>query len=791
MKRTKIVAACFAMGILMAGSFAAAQDAPATTSGGQVTFGSLGVKDISSAKFQEYRDVPDGLSIPFANVFAKSSAIDFNLLAYNVRRGDQRYTGWAKFDFVDVAFDYNQIPHNMGNNGHTLLGLSTPGVWSMSPTLRDYFGTTIDAMASTNRTYPNYLALFTPSLNAANSVDIKGMRKRGLVEVDFSQKLPFDLKFSYMRESKSGNRGASGGTVYGLVSTTIDVPDAMDEVVQDFGLRAEYRFKGGNIHGSFNRNLYDDRMNSLIVDNPLNAIDRVYSSSAIPSGGPSRGQFGTAPDNEASRGAFGFLLKFARQTRLSGDVALGTMTQNAPFLPVTINSTILTGTGAPASSASSFPQLSLNGKINTTMLNFGFSSRPIDGLGIRARYNSYDYADKSARFVIPGDTSGSPDRQWSAADTPSEDEPYGHATANRTSNKLGRFDAQVSYDFKPVTLEAGYRTSKSSYVGRTLWAGTDNKENGFTLAGVLHLADWLGVRGTFDQAKRTVSGLEATTSASSGIMSGVQVDHAERKQTRTGVDVELEPFANFGVTVAYFRRNDDYPNRPMKVPGDTSTTSGLLNAKYDTFTVEADYSIAERAELSGFYTFEKNLQSNRWLTLVSNAYINGAYTPTINNQLKYDGSDKGNSFGANAIIHVVPEKWTLSLTANHQKVDGNMDVTANSNAIVVPTRNPTTGALSTSTAASFYTGRSLNGFVAPQPVTAWDDTQITSLVTRLEYVVAKAWKLTVGYAYEKYTMNDAYVASGTNFPLAGNFYLKADNGNYKANLFFATIGHAF
>ncbi len=762
MKRTQILAACFAMGILMAGTFASAQDAPATQSGGQVTFGSLGVKDISSAKFQEYRDVPDGLSIPFANIFAKSSAIDFNLMAYNIRRGDQRYTGWANFDFVDVAFDYNQTPHNMGNNGHTLLGLSAPGVWTMSPTLRNYFGNTIDAMASANRTYPNYLALFTPSLDAANSVDIKGMRKRGTVEVDFSQKLPFDLKFTYMRESKSGNRGASGGTVYSLVSTTIDVPDAMDETVQDFGVRAEYRFNAGNIHGAFNRNLYDDRMNSLVVDNPLNAIDRPFSSSAIPSGGPSRGQFSTAPDNEASRGAFGFLLKFARQTRLSGDVALGTMTQNAPFLPVTINTAILTGTGAPANQVSSFPKLSLDGKINTTMLNFGFSSRPIQGLGIRARYNSYDYSDKSARFVIPGDTSGSPDRQWSAADAPTEDEPYGHATANRTSNKLGRFTAQLSYDFEPLTLEAGYRTSKSSYVGRSLWAGTDNKENGFTVAGVLHVADWLGVRGTFDQAKRTVSGLEASTSTSSGIMAGVQVDHAERKQTRMGVDVELAPFANFGFTFAYFRRNDDYPNRPMKVAGDPSTTSGLLYAKYDTFTVEADYSIGDRAELSGFYTYEKNLQTNRWLTLTSGA---------INNRLRYDGSDKGNSYGANAVIHLVPEKWTFSLTANNQKVDGNMGVDANAN-------------------GSFYLGRANNGFVAPQPVTAWDDTQITTFVTQLDYALAKMWKLSVGYAYEKFTIDDAYVAT-TNFPLAGNFFMKADNGNYKANLFFANLGYRF
>ncbi len=120
MKRPLHVTALLAMGLLVASSYAAGQDVPATTSGGKVTVAALGVEDISSSKFQEYREVPKGISIPFLNLFSTSSTLDVNLFGYNVRQSDQRYTGWLTTSMFGVTFDYNQTPHNMGNNGKTM-----------------------------------------------------------------------------------------------------------------------------------------------------------------------------------------------------------------------------------------------------------------------------------------------------------------------------------------------------------------------------------------------------------------------------------------------------------------------------------------------------------------------------------------------------------------------------------------------------------------------------------------------------------------------------------------------
>ena len=128
MKRAILTLALVAMGLVVATSFAAAQDKPAATSGGQATVQLQGVSDVSSSKFQEYRDVPKGFSMPFVNLFATTSKLDFNLNAFNVYQKDQRYNGWINVSWLDFGFDYNQVIHRMGNDAHLIYQESAPGV---------------------------------------------------------------------------------------------------------------------------------------------------------------------------------------------------------------------------------------------------------------------------------------------------------------------------------------------------------------------------------------------------------------------------------------------------------------------------------------------------------------------------------------------------------------------------------------------------------------------------------------------------------------------------------------
>jgi hypothetical protein len=755
MKRALKVTALLAMGLLVASSFAAAQEVtlPKDFLFGHASISVLGRDSVDSSKLQEYRDLSRGVFGPQFSLVGSKQSVAFSLYGENIRQQDQHYFGQASFGWGGIAFDYNQTPHNMGTRGLSLMSETSTGVYSASPTLRAALGGAADGkLPTTARNFDFYTSLLAPTFNAANSIDVTALRQRGNVEFDLGGNLPFDLAVTYMRERKTGQRGLSGADILGAVAPVVEVPEPLNEVVQDFGVRTAYNFKGGNVHASFNRNLYNNRAETLVIDNPFQAADAIYKAASgqiPPLGGPASVRVVNAPDNEASTGRFGIQLKFKRQTRLTGDVGIARWTQNAAFYPYTINSAVLTSAGTPANLVSSLQQQSLNGKINTTTMNFSFSSRPVEGLGIRMYYRSYDLANKTNRYVITGDMSGSPDRSWSSV-SPEDGAPYGHATANPYDSKTERFTASVSYDIKGLTLEGVGRTAKLT---RTSREATSGKDNGFAFSALYHASDYVGIRGVVDYAKRTAKG-ETTI--------GFQADEAERKTTRTGIDIELTPAANFGVTFGYIRRNVDYPNRPnaivvsgAAVPG---TRVGLLEAKYDSFTTEIEFTPSARAEFSGYYTHEKDRSTNRW----------GRNLPT--NLMTYTGSDKTNSFGANAVFHVVPEKWTFSLMARHQKVDGLMDV-------------------ATDPANSFYIARAAIG--GPQDITDYDDTKLTTGIAQLDYSVSKTWTLGVGYAYETYSFADAYNSGTVLMPQSILIFMKPNSGGYHASAGFATLNYRF
>ena len=781
MKRTLTITAFLAMGLLVASSFAAAQDVtlPKPYFTGQATIGLLGASNVDSSKFYEYREVPEGISIPSFNIAGYQKGIDFAFYGQNVRQTDQRFFGSSECAWFGVSFDYNQIPHNMGNDGRVIFAETDPGVWGMSATLRQSLGAAVDATPSSGRTYDFYNNLLAPTFAAAASVDIASLRQTGNVAFDLGKKLPFDLTFTYVRDVKTGNRGESSGGIYGVVSTVIDVPDELNEVTQDFGIHWGYKFKmdkvGGSVYARYNRSLYNDRVDALVVDNPFRATDLAYGGNPAV-GGPARGRFGTPPDNQAGREAFGFMLKFARMTRVGGDFAFNQWTQDAQYLPFTINSAILTGTGAPASSTASLPAQSLNGKINTTTVNFLFASRPIEGLGVRMRYRSYGLTNKTTPVVWPGTAGGSPERSWNST-TATEDAPYGWVTANLYDTTTKRFDAQVSYDIKDLTIEGSFRLASLT---RTNREATSGDQNGWALSAVYHTSDWLSLRATYDWDHRTAEG---------ETIYGFQADEAERKTQRGGLQVELTPMPQVGFVFSYFRRSDDYPNRPNRVAVANGvpvagteiadSPSGLLEASYNTYTIEFDYTPNERTEIIAYYTYEKNASTNQWTTTQS--ATTGVTPYGLNNKLNYAGRDRGDTFGLNATYKIVPDKWTVSLFVVSQSIDALMDITANE-----------TGPAG---CCSFYNpGRTTlvpAGAGGAGDITDYDDTELTTVSLRLDYAIAKAWTASAGYAYENYSHADAFTDGTSYFPQSPLMFMKANNGDYSANVVYAKLTYRF
>ena len=113
-----------------------------------------------------------------------------------------------------------------------------------------------------------------------------------------------------------------------------------------------------------------------------NDISRAASTerSAVPSGAPSRGQLALAPDNQFHQLLGSGSYEVLSWVRASGDVAIGRMTQDAAFLPATLNPTL-------AMALPAVPDSSLNGKVDTFNGNGRLAFRLSDRLRVNASYS--------------------------------------------------------------------------------------------------------------------------------------------------------------------------------------------------------------------------------------------------------------------------------------------------------------------------------------------------------------------------------------------------------------------
>ncbi len=761
MTRTTLTIVALAWGLVGAGLPAFAQDAPAAPpaaaapvngGAGNGALDRLGRDDVASSKFEEYRVVPKGVSLPVFDLAGRQHGADFALWGDNLAQRDQRYRGFVSTGLVGLTFDYNQIPHSMGNDGRSIMTELAPGVWGMSATLRQALGDRVNAqLPAAARDYAFFSALYAPTIAAASTVDLNALRQRGTVEVALGRDLPFDLAVSYLHERKSGTRGAGGGSIRSFSDNIVEVPEPLNEITQDVGVRLGVAKKWGNAYAGFNHNWYNNRQETLVVDNPLVGVDQVYRAAAgtVPAtGGSSRALFIGPPDNSANTVALGAQLKFARQTRIGADMALGRWSQNAALYPYTIFSLGLTGTGADASNRSTLQFSSLDGKINTTAATLLFTSRPVTGLGLRARFRRYDFDNRTAAIPRIGSFSASPDRLWSNTNLATE--PLGYVTASPYSNKTDRLDASASYELGLVTVEGAVRHIA---VDRTYREAETTTEKGLTLSAVVRAHELLHVRGTFDDSARTAEGPELTGAKR------LAADLAERDARRMGVNLELMPSGKVSVVVAWLRTDADYKNR-NEVAGVSGTAYGLLNTKYDSYTGEVDFYPNERMEFNAYYTREDNRSTTQ-------AFSGGV---TLLNRLTFEGSDETDTFGALARVQLVPDKWTATLNARRQKLDGLMDVTGDPN-------------------GSFALARAAYGGI--QDIGNYSDTTLNVVTGELTYKVTSAWGVTAGYWYEKYDFADAFSAGTETYPLAGAFFLKANDQAYKANVIYAKLVYSF
>jgi len=704
---------------------------------GEVNLGLFQVdEDTLSSKFLEYRDLPNGVTGPFFRIFGKKGGVRYDLAGEYLQQTDQRYRFKLEGSAIRINGEFNKIPHRFGNYGRTLLQTTSPGVLELSDTLQASFQSAIQTRyaaspASVNFAFLN--ALVSPSLEAANVVDLELVRSRGSLDVQLTPNKPYDIRVSYFREKRFGDRAAAG-TSFGF-SNVVETPEPVDYLTQDIGASAEYGGSWGIVRGAVHYNWFENRILTEAWDNPFRATDATdpsaYTAPGSGSiGGPVFGLMALPPDNDAVNASLGTTLKLAGNTRVTADFSFGSWRQNQTPFPAYTTNTAITSPLQVANVAT-LPARELDGQIQSYSQVLSLTTRPADGFTFRARYRRYDLTNDTNRLEFPGYVRF--DAVWE--DIPRISVPYAYTN--------DRFDLTASYDFGPLTVEGGYR-----FFGfdRTFRESERTTENAVNLTAFYRARGWVLVRGTYERASRDFDEYDFERNEDASFLEPgpptnqptlLRYDQAPRDSDRLGGELQLTPGGSVLFGLSYVYNKDDYRD----------TSMGLIDSKWDSLTANLDYTPSDRWNLFGYYTREgiSSFQRGRQSGATPSVSSLDDWTADITTDVDTVGA--GGNFG------IVAEKVDLKVQGRYQKVDGFNDLNS------PPGGTPN---------VAF-------------PIGEVDDTKLLTVGAEVEYKFAERWAFAIGGWFEDYEIRDAFTSTTVNY-YPGSFFLAADNGDYQGTV---------
>jgi len=745
---------------------------------GEVTF-SLQQRDVNtvSSKFYEYRDIPDGGTAPYFSFKGKKGDYRYDFFGRDVTQEDQRYYG--RFEGKSWRFQgsYVGIPHRFGFAGKSILNVGGSDQWRISDTLQQYFQDTLTA----NRSRINYAylsALVSPTLDAHPSdIDVALQRDRTNLAFSLgSTESDFKLAVAYFHEKRSGGR-TNNGTSFGF-GNVIETVDPARYITQDFGVTGSFKGSWGTAFAGFNYNDFTDKYDSFLFENPFRITDSTHPSAYTGPGtttvdGPAFGRTSLPPSNSAWTLKGGTTLMFGPKTRLTADTQVGQWKQNeVPFIPFTTNTAITLPDGRSATDVASLPARNLDGKINLLALN-GFVTTGFGAnLRLNARYRLYQVDNKTPRTRF--------EEGYTRFDAVWEDIPRITVPNGFDSHY---FDVYATYDVgSKAGLEVGWKWNK---IAREFRETEHTTENTLRVAADIRPGGGLTARGIYEHGTRDFDSYNPVEAEEhSYLEEGPPVnqtvlrryDQAKRDRDRIGLQAQFSPGnGKFTVGAGYFWNKDKYDDSPVSCNADyhagnvgdsatfcsggNSAPLGLMEAKYTTFSLDADFSPSDKVTVYAFYSredvfdYQTGRQSGATLT------FNPAWTWTS------QVDDKVDSFGAGADFTLVPDKWFLNLFYRYQKVDGNNAFTAGASA-----RPPAVGPV--------------------ENIPQYDDTEINHLSGNLKWQFTQSWTVALGGFWEKYVYKDSQTGQ-TLYYMPASFFLNPVNGDYRGWVSWLNLTYRF
>jgi MtrB/PioB family decaheme-associated outer membrane protein len=499
---------------------------------GEVEAGAGYVSD-DSFKFGEYNGLHDEGPFAIGNASARYRDEDADYLdlrardlGLDTRSLDVEGGRQGKYK---LFLKYHEIPHYISDSA------STPYLGNGHDTLQLPPGWT--PAGST--------AGMTDLAASLHEVDLKTERKRLEVGAAFIPASKWETAINVRHEIRDGQKATAGSFFFNAAQLV----EPVDYVTDEVEVSATYTTQKWQTRLAYYGSFFNNHDDSLVWQNAYNPI--------VP--GADAGQLAMPPDNQFHQVLLSSGYQLTKQTRVSGDIALGRMEQNEDLLAATINPNL----------AVALPEQSAHARVDTLTANLKVNSTVTDKLRLNAAYRYNDRNNKTPSEVwdwVTTDAFVSPSRS---------NLPYSFTDitaglgADYRLTRVAKLSGGYDYAKKERTNQEVNHTTEDTFWGKVSVHVRENFDVDF---GVAH-------------ADRTTSAyhpVAETQPPENPLLRKFNL--ADRKRNTGSVHAAFTPHERISIGLGVELSKDDYEN---SVLGLTQSTEADYNADASVILTEA------------------------------------------------------------------------------------------------------------------------------------------------------------------------------------------------------------
>ncbi|MEK6777300.1 MAG: MtrB/PioB family decaheme-associated outer membrane protein [bacterium] len=743
----------------------AADDVSGKVSAGIEYFGG----DEDNAKFNEYRYQTNsnyGASVKMNLYSAPEGANLYRKFLLNARSQEDLGLSLQEGSFGVYRFNlkFNRMGHNFAYDAPTLYSGNGSGVLSLPDAMQTDLQN--NTLPQNNSSTTNDLATrLSPYVNAANEIDLSLKRDTFAAGLEWMGFDPFTFGFDFSQERRDGSR-PFGGT-FGF-SNAVEIPEPIDYTTTKYGLKGEYATKPYYANLSYGHSTFNNHNLSVLYDNPFRIDDdtdipvgdprnvsatssiAAYSSSYLT--GSSTGRTSLPPDNtfDSINTTLSTLLP-VYDTRATANIAYGYAKQDDDLMPVTTNTAIA---GYPLA----LPANSVNAQVDTRLYDLILTSRPAEKLDVKVRYKYDQRRNKTDELTIAN---------YVRSDATIE----GSSTPNYVSYIKRIAELELAYELMDrTTLTVGYEKETNSFSNGS---ADSEDEDIYKISLDSRVLDWATGRLSLEYFKKDSDYPDYT----SGELPWMRKFYAASKDgLKASAAATLMPNDKLNLNLELSYGKDDYKDSEF----------GLQDDRNYTGTVDADYEVNKRLTLNAFYTYEnqKSMQRSRqWTPSQAGDPFSATYSDVSDpSNWTAEITDIVNTIGLGAEVGIIEGLLDLDLNGTYSKSNGKVDFAS---------------AVGIAPASPYSNSNMDNNAFKPMDFGNMDDTRLATVCARLNYKLSKAWTTTLGYKYERWTIDDylydGYSPIKTNTSDVYNGLLSMDTyyKPYKVNTVYVTATYSF